>query len=99
MIYLTQALDFPDDMVDVVIRTIVAFASVDLGFPDLYRTLPNGERIYVPKGGSHWGGLMPVHGDQATWQQPWCYGPGFFAPANYRTFRDFTRQFWKAEFD
>jgi len=99
MVYLAEALDYPADFVDVVIRSIISFASADLGFPDLYRTLPGGEIIYVPKLGSMWGGLLPPHGKYNTKQQPWCYSPGYFAPAHYRTFRDFAASNWKKEFD
>jgi len=97
MIYLAEALGYPKDFVDMVIRTIIAFTSADLGFPDLYRTLPGGEVIYVPKLGSMWGGLLPPHGKFKTKQQPWCYSPGYFAPAHFRTFRDFVTAHWQVE--
>jgi len=99
MIYLSERLGNPDDMVDVVIRTLIAFASADLGFPDLYRILPCGTKVFVPKLGSMWGGLIPPDGPYKTKQEPWCYSPGYFAPAHYRTFRDFARRWWKPEFD
>jgi len=99
MIYLAGALGYPDDFVDMVMRAVISFASADIGFPDLYRTLPNGERVFVPKLGSMWGGLLPEGGKYKTKQQPWCYSPGYFAPANYRTFRDFVVGHWKVGFD
>jgi len=98
MIYLAAALGYPDDFVDMVMRTVIAFASADLGFPDLYRTLSGGERIFVPKMGSTWGGLTPETGTYKTQQLPWCYSPGYFAPAHYRTFRDFARSRWRPKF-
>jgi len=81
-----------------VMRTVIAFASADLGFPDIYRTLPGGERIFVPKMGSTWGGLTPDTGAYKTQQSPWCYSPGYFGPAHYRTFRDFARSRWRPQF-
>mmetsp|Transcript_55078 Transcript_55078/g.148475 ORF Transcript_55078/g.148475 Transcript_55078/m.148475 type:complete len:750 (-) Transcript_55078:192-2441(-) len=99
MIYLAGALGYPDDFVDMVMRTLISFTSADLGFPDLYRTLPCGRKIFVPKLGSMWGGLTPPGGKYKTKQEPWCYSPGYFAPAHYRTFRDFAKRFWKKEFD
>mmetsp|Transcript_28825 Transcript_28825/g.83443 ORF Transcript_28825/g.83443 Transcript_28825/m.83443 type:complete len:832 (-) Transcript_28825:166-2661(-) len=99
MIYTAHALDFPSDFVDMVMRSVISFASADLGFPDLYRILPNGEKIYVPKLGSMWGGLLPEHGKFKTLQQPWCYSPGYFAPAHYRTMRDFALKHWKKEYN
>lgn len=98
MIYLAAALGYPDDFVDMVMRTVISFASADLGFPDLYRTLPGGERIFVPKMGSTWGGLTPETGDYKSQQYPWCYSPGYFGPAHYRTFRDFARNHWRSQF-
>jgi len=98
MVYLAGALRYPYDFVDMVVRAIIAFASADLGFPDMYRTLPDGARIYVPRLGSMWGGLTPETGPFKTKQQPWCFSPGYFAPAHYRTFRDFLRTHWKQEF-
>jgi len=98
MIYLAAALGYPDDFVDMVMRTVITFASADLGFPDIYRTLPGGERIFVPKMGSSWGGLTPDSGAYKTQQAPWCYSPGYFGPAHYRTFRDFARSRWRPHF-
>jgi len=99
MVYTAKALGYPDDFVDMVIRTIISFASADIGFPDLYRTLPHGEKVYVPKLGSMWGGLLPPGGKYKTAQQAWCFSPGYFAPAHYRTFRDFLIKHWQKEFD
>lgn len=98
MLYLAAALEFPKDFVDMVIRTLISFASADLGFPDLYRTLPDGTKIFVPKCGSMWGGLTPPEGDYKANQEPWCYSPGYFAPAHYRSFRDFAKAHWSPEF-
>lgn len=98
MIYLAAALKFPADFVDMVIRTLIAFASADLGFPDLYRTLPDGTKMFVPKCGSMWGGLTPANGTYKANHAPWCYSPGYFAPAHYRTFRNFARENWRREF-
>lgn len=61
---------------------IICPESKDLGFPDLYRVLPGGEKVFVPKMGSMWGGLTPEFGSYRTTQQPWCYSPGYFAPAH-----------------
>jgi len=99
MIYLSEAQGNPADFVDLVVRGIISFASADLGFPDLYRTLPNGQRMFVPKGGSQWGGLLPTEGKFKSTQEPWCYNPSYFAPGHYRVFRDFARKYWKREFD
>jgi hypothetical protein len=99
MIYLSEAQGNPADFVDLVMRGIISFASADLGFPDLYRTLPNGQRMFVPKGGSQWGGLLPAEGPFKSSQEPWCYNPSYFAPGHYRVFRDFARKYWKREFD
>lgn len=101
MIYLAAALDYPSDFVDLVIRTVIAFASADLGFPDLYRTLPDGKRVYVPKAGSQWGGLTPPYGKYKRERgvPDWCYAPSYFAPAHYRTFRNFVKNNWVAQFD
>lgn len=99
MVYLAGALSHPGDFVDMVIRSIIAFASADLGFPDLYRVLPDGTKIFVPKLGSMIGGLTPEKGNLKTKWAPWCYAPGNFAPAHYRTFRDFTRTHWKEAYD
>jgi hypothetical protein len=99
MIYLASAIHYPDDFVDTVMRAVIAFASSDLGFPEVYRTLPGGERVFVPKGGSAWGGLLPPKGLYKTTQDPWCYSPGYFAPAHYRIFRDFVHNHWRPEFD
>jgi len=98
MVYTSQALGNPSDFVDTVVRSIISFASADLGFPDLYRTLPGGEKVFVPKLGSMWGGLTPPHGKYKTSQQAWCYSPGYFAPAHYRTFRDFLKRHWRKNF-
>lgn len=99
MIYLAAALNYPADFMDFVMRAVIAFASADLGFPELYRTLPGGERMFVPKGGSAWGGVLPATGLYKTAQDPWCYSPGYFAPAHYRIFRDFVHDHWRPEFD
>jgi len=99
MIYLSEAQGNPADFVDLVVRGIISFASADLGFPDLYRTLPNGQRMFVPKGGSQWGGLLPTEGPFKSTQEPWCYNPSYFAPGHYRVFRDFVRKHWRREFD
>jgi len=99
MVYLTSALGSPADMVDMTIRAVISFSSADLGFPDMYRILPDGSKAFVPKMGSMWGGLTPEEGKFATNQHPWCYGPGYFAPAAYRTFRDFARSHWREEFN
>lgn len=99
LIYLAAALGYPPDFVDWAMRTVIAVASVDLGFPDLYRTLPDGSRVFVPKGGSLWGGLTPEEGPHKTEMQPWCYSPSYFAPGHYRLFREFAEQRWKPEFD
>jgi len=98
MVYTAEALNHPSDFVDMVMRSVIAFASADLGFPDLYRVLPGGEKAFVPKMGSMWGGLLPEDGAFKTQQNPWCYSPGYFAPAHYRTFRDFARQNWRKKF-
>jgi len=95
MIYLSAALGHPSDFVDMVVRAIVAFASADLGFPDMFRVLPDGTVIYVPKLGSQWGGLTPAKGKFRSAKQPWCYSPGYFAPAHYRAFRDFLLKHWQ----
>jgi hypothetical protein len=99
MIYLTAALGYPADFVDVVMRAVVAFTSADLGFPDLYRTLPSGEKVFTPKGGSYWGGLLPTEGRYRSLGVPWCYAPGYFSPGHYRIFRDFAALNWNPEFD
>jgi len=99
MIYLAGALGYPSDFVDMAMRTVISFASADMGFPDLYRTLPGGEVVYVPKLGSMWGGLLPPGGKYKTKQQAWCYSPGYFAPAHYRTFRDFAAKHWRPAFN
>jgi len=99
MIYTAHALRYPADFVDMTVRSVIAFASADLGFPDLYRVLPNGDKVFVPKLGSMWGGLLPESGSYKTKQQPWCYSPGYFAPAHYRTMRDFVLWHWRPEFD
>lgn len=99
LIHTAAALEYPQDLVDVVVRAVISFASADLGFPDLYRTLPDGTRVFVPKGGSSWGGLLPPSGPFGTLREPWCYSPGHFAPAHYRTFRDFVSGVWTDEFD
>jgi len=99
MIYLAAAIEYPEDFVDMVIRAIVSFASADLGFPDLYRTLPDGTKVFVPKGGSDWGGVLPTEGKFKTSQVPWCYSPGYFAPGHYRMMRAFAVNTWKPSFD
>jgi hypothetical protein len=99
MIYLTEALNAPDDFVDMVMRAAITFASTDLGFPDLFRSLPDGSRMFVPKGGSDWGGLTPESGIFGASQQPWCYNPSYFAPGHYRVFRDFVQKYWTSDFD
>jgi len=99
MIYTAHALQYPADFVDMTMRSVISFASADLGYPDLYRTLPNGEKVFVPKLGSMWGGLLPERGPFKTKQQPWCYSPGYFAPAHYRTMRDFVKTHWRKEFN
>jgi len=98
MIYTAHSLGFPSDFVDMVVRSVISFASADLGFPDLYRVLPGGEKVFVPKMGSMWGGLLPEHGKYKTKQQPWCYSPGYFAPAHFRTMRNFVMKHWKPEY-
>jgi hypothetical protein len=55
--------------------------------------------MFVPKGGSQWGGLLPTEGKFKSTQEPWCYNPSYFAPGHYRVFRDFARKYWKREFD
>mmetsp|Transcript_12904 Transcript_12904/g.45752 ORF Transcript_12904/g.45752 Transcript_12904/m.45752 type:complete len:656 (-) Transcript_12904:162-2129(-) len=99
LIYLTAALKYPPDMVDVVIRSIIAFASADLGFPDLYRTMQDGTKIFVPKGGSDWGGVLPTDGKFHTSHVPWCYSPGYFAPSHYRMMRAFAVNNWRTTFN
>jgi len=99
MIYLASALDYPDDFVDMVMRAVISFASADLGFPDLFRTLPDGNKVFVPKGGSQWGGLLPEQGKFKSSQEAWCYNPSYFAPGHYRVFRDFATKHWKQGFD
>lgn len=99
MIYLAATLEYPEDFVDMVVRAVVSFASADLGFPDLYRTLPDGTKVFVPKGGSDWGSLTPTEGNFSTTQVPWCYSPGYFAPAHYRLMRAFAVNNWRSEFD
>ncbi|CAK0841010.1 unnamed protein product, partial [Prorocentrum cordatum] len=99
MIYLAEALSAPADFVDMVMRAAITFASTDLGFPDIYRSLPDGSRMYVPKGGSDWGGLTPESGKYGASQQPWCYNPSYFAPGHYRVFRDFVQKYWDSSFD
>eukprot|EP00419_Tripos_fusus_P007107 CAMPEP_0172695734 /NCGR_PEP_ID=MMETSP1074-20121228/27555_1 /TAXON_ID=2916 /ORGANISM="Ceratium fusus, Strain PA161109" /LENGTH=819 /DNA_ID=CAMNT_0013516393 /DNA_START=15 /DNA_END=2474 /DNA_ORIENTATION=+ len=98
-IYLSSAQGNPADFVDLVVRSIISFASADLGFPDLYRTLPDGQRMFVPKGGSLWGGLLPTEGPFKGVQEPWCYNPSYFAPGHYRVFRDYVHKYWRREFD
>jgi hypothetical protein len=97
--YLAAALGYPDDFVDLVVRSVIAFASADLGFPDVYRTLPGGRRMFVVKGGSSWGGLLPPGGKYKSSQETWCYSPGYFAPGHYRVFRDFVTRHWKPAFE
>jgi len=99
MIYLAEALGHPEDFTDTVIRSVISLASADLGFPDLYRTLPDGTKLFVAKGGSAWGGLLPEHGAHKTGFLPWCYNPSYFAPAHYRLFRDYAKKHWKPSFD
>jgi len=99
MIYLAHALDYPQDFMDTVIRALVAVASADLGFPDLYRTLPDGTKVFVPKGGSGWGGLSPSEGKFKSSFNHGCINPSYFAPASYRLMRDFAKKHWKPEFD
>merc|ERR1719336_875917 len=99
MVYLAKSLSYSSDFVDMVIRAIISFASADLGFPDMYRTLPDGAKMFVPRLGSMWGGLTPEKGKYKTKQQPWCFSPGYFAPAHYRSFRDFVVSNWKKDFD
>jgi len=99
MIHLAAALDYPTDFVDMVMRGVIAFASADLGFPDLHRTLGDGTRAFLPKGGSQWGGLLPPSGKYSSAQQAWCYNPSYFAPGHYRSFRDFARAHWRPAFD
>lgn len=99
MVYLARALGFPSDFVDLVIRSIIAFASADLGYPDLYRALSDGTKVFVPKLGSMRGGLTPEEGKFRTSWAPWCYSPGSFAPAHYRSFRDFAKANWQEDFD
>jgi hypothetical protein len=99
MVYLAGALGYPEDFVDVAMRAVIAFASADMGFPDVYRTLPDGTRVFVVKGGSMWGGLLPSGGKYKAAQEPWCYSPGYFAPGHYRTFRDFVAKHWKPAFN
>lgn len=99
MIYLAHALDYPPDFMDTVIRALVTVASADLGFPDLYRTLPDGTKVFVPKGGSGWGGLSPGEGKFKSSFNHGCINPSYFAPASYRLMRDFAQTHWKPEFD
>jgi len=99
MIYLSAALGYPEDFVDMVMRAVIAFASADLGFPDLYRTLPDGTKLFVPKGGSQWGGLLPEQGKFKSSQEAWCYNPSYFAPGHYRAFRDYAKKHWRPSFD
>jgi len=99
MIYLAAALKYPDDFVDTVMRAVISFASADLGFPDLYRTLPDGSKMFVPKGGSQWGGLLPAEGPLKSAQEPFCYNPSYFSPGHYRAFRDFASAHWRSGFD
>merc|ERR1712176_1248618 len=77
----------------------ISFASADLGFPDLYRTLQDGTRVFIPRGGSQWGGLMPETGKFKGTQAPWCYNPSYFAPGHYRLFRDFLAEHWEHAFE
>lgn len=99
MIYLTAALDYPEDFADVTMRTIISFASGDLGFPDMYRTLSDGTKAFVPKGGSQWGGLVPATGKWNSSQAPGCYNPSYFAPGHYKLFRDYVKANWKKDYD
>jgi len=101
LVYMAPALNYSAAFVDIVIRSIISFASADLGFPDLYRTLPDGRRVYVPKLGSQWGGLTPPGGKFVRERHvpDWCYSPAYFAPAHYRIFRDFAKDNWKPEYD
>mmetsp|Transcript_119968 Transcript_119968/g.344842 ORF Transcript_119968/g.344842 Transcript_119968/m.344842 type:complete len:692 (-) Transcript_119968:305-2380(-) len=101
LVYLAKALEYPADFVDMTVRSVIAFASADLGFPDMFRTLPDGTRVYVAKAGSQWGGLTPPAGKfmREKGVPDWCTVPAYFAPANYRTFRDFLKTQWKPEFD
>mmetsp|Transcript_80962 Transcript_80962/g.196302 ORF Transcript_80962/g.196302 Transcript_80962/m.196302 type:complete len:642 (+) Transcript_80962:51-1976(+) len=99
MIYLAAALGYPDDFTDTVMRAVISVASADLGFPDLYRTLPDGTKVFVPKGGSMWGGLAPSEGRFKTTLEPGCINPSYFSPASYRLFRDFVKAHWKFNFD
>merc|ERR1719433_1510570 len=99
MNYLASALDYPDDFTDTVMRALIATASADLGFPDLHRTLPDGTKVFVPKGGSGWGGLVPSKGRFKSSTGSGCVNPAYFAPASYRLFRDFAKAHWKPSFD
>jgi len=99
MIYLAHALDYPPDFMDTVMRALIAVASADLGFPDLYRTLPDGTKVFVPRGGSKWGGLSPAKGKFKSSFNHGCINPSYFAPASYRLMRDFAKMHWKPEFD
>jgi len=99
MIYLAHALDHPPDFMDTVMRALIAVVSADLGFPDLYRTLPDGTKVFVPKGGSKWGGLSPADGKFKSSFNHGCINPSYFAPASYRLMRDFAKKHWKPEFD
>mmetsp|Transcript_28823 Transcript_28823/g.83434 ORF Transcript_28823/g.83434 Transcript_28823/m.83434 type:complete len:725 (+) Transcript_28823:81-2255(+) len=98
-VYIAGALNYPIDLVDIVVRLIITFASADLGFPDMYRTLPDGKRIFVPKAGSQWGGLTPPDGKFKTLGPEWCYNPAYFAPAHYRTFKQFLSKVWDKRFE
>lgn len=99
MIYLAAALHYPEDFTDTVVRALISVASADLGFPDLYRTLPDGRKVFVPKGGSRWGGLAPSSGRFQSTFNAGCINPSYFAPASYRLFRDFASRHWKPSFD
>jgi len=99
MIYLTAALDYPDDFTDTVMRAVISVASADLGFPDVYRTLPDGTKVFVPKGGSMWGGLLPSQGRFNSSFNAGCVNPSYMAPAHYRLFRDFAKLHWKPSYD
>jgi len=99
MIYLASALDFPDDFTDTVMRAVISLASADLGFPDLHRTLPDGTKVFVPKGGSAWGGLAPPKGPYKSSFNAGCVNPSYFSPGSYRLFRDFAKAKWKSSFD